>query len=95
LERQESELPSYTHQHETGLCTITKELFLAPETIFTPSLTTESEERKPLIDEIYDTVLANAPNQKAAISYLSNVVLVGGNTWFPGNLLHKGGLTGY
>ncbi len=85
LERPESELPSYTHQQESpGPFTITKELFLAAETIFTPSLTTDINERKPLIDEIYETVLASDLNPKDALSYLSNVVLVGGNTWFPG-----------
>ena len=83
LGREDSQLPTYTNTDDEPF-TLTKELFLAPETIFNPSLVS-GEERKPLIDEIYDTVLASDADPKIALATLRNMVLVGGNTWFPGN----------
>jgi actin beta/gamma 1 len=82
LGREDSQLPTYTNTYDEPF-TLTKELFLAPETIFNPSLVS-GEERKPLIDEIYDTVLASDADPKIALATLRNMVLVGGNTWFPG-----------
>lgn len=83
LLKEDSELPSYTIDEQP--IKLTKELFLAPETIFNPALTNDTD-RKPLIDEIYDTVLASDADPKVAFGTLANVVLAGGNTWFPGTL---------
>lgn len=85
LSREESQLPSYTHDNPEEPFTLTKELFLAPETIFNPALVSEEGEgRKSLIDEIYDFVLSTDTDPKTALATLRTVVLAGGNTWFPG-----------
>eukprot|EP00029_Vermamoeba_vermiformis_P011474 TRINITY_DN6317_c0_g1_i1.p1 TRINITY_DN6317_c0_g1~~TRINITY_DN6317_c0_g1_i1.p1 ORF type:complete len:346 (+),score=54.70 TRINITY_DN6317_c0_g1_i1:60-1097(+) len=84
LARDDSELPTYTSENIDPQFKLTKELFLAPETIFTPSLTDEGTDRKSLVDEIYDAVLASDVDPKIALGSLNNVVLAGGNTWFPG-----------